>query len=172
MPKSLMKSIADGIFCSTLRYGIAIYCPIRLLETDPNPTNINNIKVIYHDVLRLLCNSRRDKHTSIQSMLNQLGWLSLNQMSCETRLIEVWKSLNIENYCLKDLFERAESGQINVRNSDKNRLKSNFKSRLRENSFHYPSVRLWNNAPPEVTKAMTESAARAEIRKHVLTLPV
>ena len=77
-----------------------------------------------------------------------------------------------ENYCLRDLFERTESGQINVRNSDKNRLKSNFKSRLRENSFHYPSVRLWNNAPPEVTKAMTESAARSAIRNHVLTLPV
>ena len=93
-------------------------------------------------------------------------------MSCETRLIEVWKSLNIENYCLKDIFERADSAQVNVRNTSKNRLKSHFKSRLRENSFHYPSVRLWNNAPTEVTNAMTESAARTAIRKHVLTLPI
>ena len=105
-------------------------------------------------------------------MLKQLGWLSLNQMSCETRLIEVWKSLNIENYCLKDIFERADSAKVNVRNTSKNRLKSNFKSRLRENSFYYPSVRLWNNAPTEVTNAMTESAARTAIRKYVLTLPI
>ena len=147
-------------------------CPIRMINTDPNPTNINSIKVIYHDVQRLLCNSRRDKHTSIEHMLKQLGWLSLNQMSCETRLLEVWKSLNIENYCLKDIFERADSAQVNVRNTSKNRLKSHFKSRLRENSFHYPSVRLWNNAPTEVTNATTESAARTAIRKHVLTLPI
>ena len=136
-----------------------------MLNTDPNPTNINSIKVIYHNVLRLLCNSRRNKHTSIESMLKQLGWFSLNHMSCETRLIEVWKSLNIENYCLKDIFERADSAQVNVRNTSKNRLKS-------QNSFHYPSVRLWNNAPTEVTNAMTESAARTAIRKHVLTLPI
>ena len=172
IPRSLLKSIADGIFNSILRYGIGIYCPIRMVNSDPNPTCINGIKVVYHDVLRLLCNSRRDKHTSIKSMLDQLGWLSLNQMSCETRLLEVWKSLNIENYCLQNIFERVDSDKINVRNSGKNRLKSHFKSRLRENSFHFPSVRLWNSAPIEVTNAMTESSARAAIRKHVLSLPV
>ena len=93
-------------------------------------------------------------------------------MSCETRLLEVWKSLNIENYCLQNIFERVDSDKINVRNSGKNRLKSHFKSRLRENSFHFPSVRLWNSAPIEVTNAITESAARTAIRKHVLTLPI
>ena len=107
-----------------------------------------------------------------QSMLEKLGWLSLNQMCAEVRLIEVWKSLNLENYCLEDMFEKADSARINVRNSSRNRLKSSFKSRLRENSFHYPSVRLWNSAPIEVTKAITESAARNAIRKHVLSLPI
>ena len=112
------------------------------------------------------------KHTSIKSMLNQLGWLSLNQMCCEIQLTEVWKSINIKNYYLENIFERVDSDQTNIRNTGKNRLKSNFKSRLRDNSFHYPSVRLWNLAPPEVTNAMTESAARAAIRQHVLTLPI
>ena len=93
-------------------------------------------------------------------MLDKLGWLSLNQMSAEARLIEVWKALNIEDYSLKDIFQKAESGQTNVRSSDKNRVKTTFKSKLRENSFHYPSARLWNSAPTEVTKAITESAAR------------
>ena len=88
-------------------------------------------------------------------------------MSCEVRLIEVWKSLNLENYCLKDLFER-----VNSRNNERIRLKSAFKSRLRENSFHYPSVRIWNAAPSTVTHAKTEAQARKAIRNFVQTLPI
>ena len=105
-------------------------------------------------------------------MLKKLGWLSLNQMSAEVRLIEVWKALNVEDYCLKDIFQRVESAKTNVRSSGKNRIKSTFKSKLRENSFHYPSVRLWNTAPTEITCATTESAARRAIKKYVLTLPI
>ena len=83
------------------------------------------------------------------------------------RLIEVWKSLNVENYCLKDIFEKIQS-----RNENRIRLKSGFKSRLRENSFHYPSVQIWNAAPQTITLAESESTARKAIRDFVKTLPV
>ena len=107
----------------------------------------------------------------IEEMLQETGWLSINQLSCEIRLIEVWKSLNFENYCLKDVFEKVHSVQ-QTRNSNKIRLKSGFKTRLRENSFQYPSVLVWNSAPLSVTSAETESAARRAIREFVLTLPL
>ena len=100
-------------------------------------------------------------------MLEELGWLSLNQMCCEVRLIEVWKSLNLDNYCLKNLFEK-----VNSRNHNRIRLKSEFKSRLRESSFHYPSVQIWNTAPQSITNANSESQARKAIRDFVKTLPI
>ena len=167
IPKSQLKDVADSIFVSILRYALGLYCPIRIKPDDPVPSSINAIRVTYNDVLRLLCNSKRDERKPIGELLGQLGWLSLNQMSCEVRLIEVWKSLNLEDYCLKDLFER-----VNSRNSERIRLKSAFKSRLRENSFHYPSVRIWNTAPSTVTHAKTESQARKAIRNFVQTLPI
>ena len=144
LPKSLLKKVADGIFCSVLRYELAIFCPIRTLENDPNPTCIEGIKVIYHDVLRLLCNSKRSNHRPIESMLEQLGWLSLNQLSAEIRLFEVWKGLNKENYCMNELFEKAESNRGITRSAGLNKLKTVFRSKIRENSFAYPSVQLWS----------------------------
>ena len=42
-------------------------------------------------------------------MLEKLGWLSINQLSCEIRLIEAWKALNHENHCLQGLFEKAHT---------------------------------------------------------------
>ena len=105
-------------------------------------------------------------------MLDKVGWLSINQMSSEVRLIEVWKSLNLNNYSLKNLFEKVNNTHHNTRASIKIRLKSGLKSRLRENSFHYPSVKLWNLAPSTICNAQTESQARKAIREFVKSLPV
>ena len=105
-------------------------------------------------------------------MLQKLGWLSINQLSCEIRLIEVWKALNLNNNCLANLFEKATANNGRTRSAGLNKIKPPFKSRVRENSFVYPSIQIWNSAPSEVTTAETESKARTAIRKYVQTLPI
>ena len=99
-------------------------------------------------------------------MLEKTGWLSINQLACEVGLLEVWKSMYKKDYCLTEIFEKVE-GKPSLRSSNQIKLKTNFRSRLRENSFQYPSVQLWNTAPTEVTEAKTETKARTAIRKHV-----
>ena len=109
-------------------------------------------------------------------MLEKLGWLSINQLACEVRLIEVWKAINQENHCLNQsinyMFEKATANQGITRSAGLNRLKAGFRSKIRENIFTYPSIQIWNSAPPEVTTAETESQARDAIRKYVKTLPL
>ena len=141
-------------------------------EGDPNPSCIDGIKVIYHELLGLLCSTKRNSHTPIETMLNKLGWLSINQLASEIRLIEVWKGLNQENYCLNDLFEKAETNNGITRSAGLNKLKNVFKSKLRDNSFAYPSIQLWNSAPANVTTEIKESRARTAIRNFVKTLPI
>ena len=87
VPKSLLIGIADSIFVSILRYALGLFCPIKIKPNDPNHTSINGIEVIYNDLLRLLCSSKRDERKPRKEMLDQVGWLSINQMSCEIRLI-------------------------------------------------------------------------------------
>ena len=64
------------------------------------------------------------------------------------------------------MFERVDS-RISPRASNQMRLKSNFKTKIRETSFQFPSVQLWNSAPVEITEAQTETQARAAIRRYV-----
>ena len=143
----------------------------RLSDEDPNPSSIEGIKVIFHDVLRLLCSTKRSNHSSIESMLKKLNWLSVNQLAAEVRLMEVWKSLNLEDYCLKSLFQEVERSR-STRSSGTRKLKTNFKTKIRYSSFQYQSVRLWNSAPDDVTNAATESKAKSAIRKFVSALPI
>ena len=167
-----MIKVADAIFCSIIRYELAIFCPIRINPEDPIPGSIEGVRVVYHDLLRFLCNTKRSSHTSIKTMLEKLGWLSINQLCCEVRLIEVWKALNQEDHCLSYMFEKATSNEGITRSAGLNKLKIGFKSKVRENSFAYPSIQVWNSAPPEVTTAESESKARVAIRKYVKTLPI
>ena len=81
IPKSILKKVADGIFNSILRYGLGIFCPIRMKEIDPVPSSMSGIRVIFNNVLRLLCNSKREQHTPIKTMLKKVGWMSINQLA-------------------------------------------------------------------------------------------
>ena len=85
--------------------------------------------------------------------------------------MEVWKALNVEEYCLKNVFEEVDN-ERNTRSSGNRKLKTSFKRNIRESSFHFPSARLWNSAQQEVTHAETESQAKRAIRKFVMTLPI
>ena len=80
-------------------------------------------------------------------MLNELGWLSVNQLTAEVRLLEVWKLLN-EDYCLSDMFAKVES-KTGRMGKNSVRVPKVVLSRLRDNSFKYPSCKLWNLAPIE-----------------------
>ena len=168
VPRSLLKNVADGIFVSKLRYGLAIFWPLRVSIQDPNPTEMQGIKVVFNRMLRLLCGTVKEDKVSIKKMLDRLGWLSINQMAAETRLIEVWKALNVGN-SLTGLFQRIQG---NTRQSSQNRIKLMKNSSLRENSFMQPSAKLWNLAPVSVVKAQTENQARKAIRQFVKTLPL
>ena len=168
IPRSLLKRVADGIFMSKLRYGIAIMWPVRIKESDPEPSAIKGVKVVFNDMLRLLNGVARKDKVSIESMLSKLGWLSINQLVAEVRLVEVWKALNTKN-TLSNLFEKVEG---TTRASQNNKIKVVKNSQLRENSFVYPTVKLWNSAPVSVTRAETENKAKKGIREFVKSLPL
>ena len=170
VPRSLLKNVAEGIFMSSLRYGLSIFCPVKIKPTDPTPTCINGIKIVFNDMLRLLCGSRRMNKLSVKKMLDSLGWLSINQLSAEIRLTEVWKSINTE-YCLSDMFQLTKSNTRAVKKSRVTTPKV-ILSRLRQNSFLYPSCKLWNCAPVQVTQAKSLAEAKREIRAFVKTLPL
>ena len=63
-------------------------------------------------------------------MLKKLGWLSVNQLACEQRLMQVWKSLFKEDYCLQGMFKATEN-QRETRSTGTNKLPSSRKDRPR-----------------------------------------
>ena len=168
VPRSLLKKVADGIFMSKLRYCLAIFWPVRLEDNDPHPSAIHGIKVVFNRMLRILCGTVQENRMSVEKMLKKLGWLSINQMAAEVRLIEVWKALNLGT-SLTGMFEKVVGP---TRAASENRVKLPKNSKLRESSFLLPACKLWNRSPKSLVEAKSETIARKEIRLFVKCLPL
>ena len=168
VPRYLLKKVAEGIFMSKLRYGLSVYWPIRFKNDDPHPSAVQGIKVVFNRLLRILCGTVMEDKVSVAKMLRRLDWLSINQVAAEVRLLEVWKALNLNN-SLTEMFEKVQG---TTRAANHNRIKVGSNNKIRESSFLYPSVKLWNMAPLSVVEAPNESNARKAIRDFVKRLPL
>ena len=167
IPISMMKSVADGIFMSHIRYALPLYCPVKIEEDDPTSSSIANLKKVFNDCLRLLLGKFISDEVSIKSMLDELGWLSINQLAAETRLIEAWKTVNLEDYCMKDVLKLRHKGNYNTRRNHVNLLDTGVEDIYGSAGFVNSTAKLWNKSPDSVKEAQSLSHAKREIRKFV-----
>ena len=157
---------------SHVRYGISLYCPIEIDAEDPHSLCIEKLRVVFNDCLRLLTRNSRKDHVSINQMLDDLGWLSLNQIASENRLIEAWKTANFEDYSLKDTLKKRFKGSYSTRSRNQDFFERGVSDLQGSVGFVNSTARIWNQAPEEIRCAKTLSEARKHIRKYVMTLPI
>ena len=173
IPRPLLKTIADGIFMSVLRYGLPAHCPLRLKEEDPNHSSIERIKVVFNDCLRLLTNRKRQDHGRIEDMLSELGWLSINQLNAETRLLEAWKAIHTDGYCMSDLLPvKSKNKHMSTRSDDETLMEQGQSHKFINGSFSHRTAQIWNAAPRGVKEASSIYTAKRTIRQFVKTLPI
>ena len=87
-------------------------------------------------------------------------------MAAQIRLIETWKALNTKT-SLSHLFKKLDSSTRAIAH---NKTKTTPHSHIKESSFVYPNICLWNKAPISVADATTESQARTARETFVKTL--
>lgn len=144
-----------------------LYCPVQITEDDPLPGSIKALKVVFNDCLRLLTGNRRTDQASIKSMLEDVGWLSVNQLAAETRLIEAWKAVHIEDNCMREVLKLRHRGNYRTRNNHVDFLEPGVDDIYGSAGFVQTTAKLWNASPMSVKEAPTINLAKKEIRKFV-----
>ena len=119
-------------------------------------------------IILLLSGKAITDQVSIKSMLENLGWLSVNQLAAETRLIEAWKSVHIDDYCMKDVLKLRHKGSYNTRSNHVDYLDTGVEDIYGSAGFVNTTAKLWNKSPKLVKEATSISIAKREIRKFVL----
>ena len=101
-------------------------------------------------------------------MPEDLGWLSLNQLAPENRLIKAWKSVHLEDYCMKEVLQLRHKGNYRTRINHVDFLDLGVDDIYGSCGFVKTTAKLWNESPMSVKEATTISLAKKEIRRFVM----
>ena len=99
--RTALKTIADSLFNSKIRYGLQLLGKVRLSEEDETQSWLKNVQLMQNKLTRFLNGSFVKDKISTKSILNNLNMLSVNQMNAQIKLSEAWKVTNVPDYPTK-----------------------------------------------------------------------
>ena len=96
-----MKRISDSQYTSKIRYVVQFYGKVRIHEQDPLDTLLESLQVTQNKFARFLHGSSLMDRISTKKIFIETNLLSINQINAQIKLLEIWKSQNIESYPTK-----------------------------------------------------------------------
>ena len=135
---------------------------------------MKELQLTQNRLLRVLNGSKIKDKISLASMLKRFNLLSINQLSAQIKLVEVWKIANVMDHPLSmDTYSnQIRNSSVELRPQPSRMFNDSFRLHKSSYSFNVDTARLWNLAPIQVQTAPTLSRAKAAILAFVTSLPV
>ena len=174
----LVKFCVHSLWVSKLRYGLQLCTKVMLKEEESRSASMKSLQLTQNRMLRAINGSKTKDRVSVSSMLQKFELLSVNQLSAQIKLTEVWKAKNVENYALSFEPYKRINPDLNVElerdlRPQRNRvLNDTARLKVSKQSFNVDAARLWNQAPVSITTAITLGKAKSAILSWVKSLPV
>ena len=152
VPFNVRKVLAEGLFNSVM-----IYCLPVFGGTEKG--NIRQLQVLQNKVLQIVCHA--PPRANRVSLLNKLGWLSVNQIIAYHTLLAIFKMKRVgEPEYLAGLLNReSRNGRIFL---------PNFQIEVAQRSFLYRGSSLWNSLPFSVRKLSRIGHFKRSTREWIL----
>ena len=98
-------------------------------------------------------------------MLKKFDLMSVNQINTQIKLLEIWKSLKLNNYPLQVEQQSPKTETISTRACTIGRLCEVGKSDILQKTCISDAIKLWNRAPAVITTSESLWKAKKEIKK-------
>ena len=76
-----LQVVAEAIFNSKIRYGLAVYGRPRLDEEEPEGKDMHKLQVLQNDMIRVINNLKRSQHVNMKILRRDMGMMSVNQLT-------------------------------------------------------------------------------------------
>ena len=158
LPLETVQMIYRSVIEPYFRY----CCPIW---SSANSTNVQRLQKLQNRAARTVTDSPYDAHS--EPMTKKLGWLTIKKLIDSETVKIVYKALHNEapKY-LKELFHRL-SDILNreLRNSKTDLYIPLLKTSLRQKSFAYRGVCIWDNLTCETKASRSFSSFKAKLKE-------
>ena len=162
------KMLADGLVLSKVMYGISIYSQTRLQDKDPPNGLIHKLQVIQNKAMLIVLRKERLDKIPIKNLLEEMGWLSVNQLTCKKIVTDVWKTLDKgPEYTRQELV--GATPNKTTRSTQRNDLRKQDPG----SSFMSQAPYLWNSKLfQNIQNVDTLSHVKRDIKKALAQVPV
>ena len=143
-----------------------------MCEEDPRSEDFKTIQIAQNDMMRFITGCKTKDKVSTKSLLEKCGFLSINQLNAQVKLMEIWKAKNVDNYLLKIKQQESTSETVTTRAAARGRPCEIGRSKQTQNSCISDAIRIWNIAPDIVKNCKSLYSAKVETKKYVKTLPI
>ena len=133
---------------------------------------MKSLQLTQNRLLRTLNGTKISDKISTQSMLSTFQLLSVNHLAAEIKLIETWKSINLEYNPIQLEPFKTNTNAHQLRPQLNRIFKDDARLAISQSSFHIDAARVWNNAPPEIKNAITLADAKKNIKIYSKSLPI
>ena len=147
LPQSTMKIVAEAIFTSKLRGGIALYCKPRIKFCEPSNKLLRELTVIQNDMMRAITMTKHGDRKSLKLLREKTKTTSVNQLICYHILTEAYNIISYNSsQHMKELFMIKTGKRLGTRSEEKS-LATIPINRGKNNGFLFYATTLWNAIP-------------------------
>ena len=93
-----LNRIVDSLYTSKLRYGLQLLGKVRTSDEDSTNGLLAKLQVSQNKLARFLNGSSLVDKICNKEIYKNINLLSVNQLNCQIKLKEVWKSINDVTY--------------------------------------------------------------------------
>ena len=173
IPNNQIIKVVQSLWMSKLRYGLQLCNAVKISSEDTQSGNMKAAQIAQNKMVRMMGKVSLKDHIRSKDLLKKFGLLSINQLAAQIKLVEAWKTINVENYPIKlenNQLQRSTNGR-EVRVSTVKLWKDDTRVASAKESFIRDAAKLWNNAPPNVKNAKSLRVAKRESLSFCKTLP-
>ena len=129
IPRNKLVIVAEAIFNSKLRYGIAVYISPVFNEEDLKlrklPKNTSTLQILQNNMIRVIFGLDKKHHINMEHMRTKLKMMSINQMAIYHTLLEAHNVMrNSASGQIKSKWVERSEYNYPLRSETKNQLKS------------------------------------------------
>ena len=153
VPKEKINMIAEAIFNSMLRYGVAVFLkPVydgEDLKSRKLPENTNILQTLQNSMIRVIYGLKIQNHVNMKNVREKIKMMSVNQIAVYHTLLEaynVMSHLSSEQIKMKWTIIEKKYALRSITNKN---LKVPEKPKLKCMGFTYNGAKLFNMLPPQ-----------------------
>jgi len=167
--KRELKTIAEGLINSKIRYCLSVFSAefLRTSDTDSTHKHIHDLQVLQNDTMRIIMNHKRSEHVRIEDMLEEVGFLSVNRTLAYAMLIENWKAINFGVPKLEKVFTSCTSVNRTLRSESSHLVKPTSPE-----PYAIISSKLWNLSTTKFRTTNLLNIAKKEARDLLSKIPL